>query len=173
MVAHRTLTPFVRVRILHPLPRKTGQFLRKWPVFPYFGSFLRGLSLFWPVFGARMDEYFLLKNVDPLFDPKTFFGSPFRRPPRPDKSKDFSGFGGLCGTDGQKFFQDRQLRVKEARSDFSVKAFGQHSFFDCEADFFIVVLRSRICGGRAQPEPLISLMTFTATPWIAKSSIGT
>ena len=115
MVAHRTLTPFVRVRILHPLPRKTGQFLRKWPVFPCFGSFLRGLSLFWPVFGAKMDEYFLLKNVDPLFDPKTFFGSPFRRPPRPGKSEDFSGFGGLCGTVGQKIFSGPSASAPKRR----------------------------------------------------------
>ena len=56
-----------------------------------------------------MDEFFLLKNVDPLFDPKTIFGSPSRRPPGPGKSEDFSGFGGLFGMVGQKFFQDRRL----------------------------------------------------------------
>jgi hypothetical protein len=32
---------------------------------------------YWPVFGAKVDDYYLLKNVDPLFDPKTFFrGTP-------------------------------------------------------------------------------------------------
>ena len=104
MVAHRTLTPFVRVRILHPLPRKTGQILRKWPVFPYFGSFLRGLSLFWPVFGAKMDEYFLLKNVDPLFDPKTFSGAPP---------------GGLPGRENLKFFPGSEVSANGRPEVFS------------------------------------------------------